>query len=42
MTKKKDDKEEEVKTTIKDLKMKHIPLYLCPKLKRGKKKKKNN
>ena len=28
---KKDDKEEEVKTTIKNLKMKHIPLDLRPK-----------
>ena len=31
---KKDDKEEEVKTTIKNLKMKHIPLDLRPKLTR--------
>ena len=33
---KKDDKEEEVKTTIKNLKMKHIPLDLRPKLTRAK------
>ena len=32
---KKDDKEEEVKTTIKNLKMKHIPLDLRPKLTRA-------
>ena len=33
---KKDDKEEEVKTTIKNLKMKHIPLDLRPKITRAK------
>ena len=33
---KKDDKEEEVKNTIKNLKMKHIPLDLRPKLTRAK------
>ena len=32
---KKDDKEVEVKTTIKNLKMKHIPLDLRPKLTRA-------
>ena len=32
---KKDDKEEEVKTTIKNLKMKHIPLDLRPKFTRA-------
>ena len=32
---KKDDKEEEVKNTIKNLKMKHIPLDLRPKLTRA-------
>ena len=32
---KKDDKEEEVKTTIKNLKMKHIPLDMRPKLTRA-------
>ena len=32
---KKDDKEEEVKTTIKNLKMKHIPLDLRPNLTRA-------
>ena len=41
MTKKKDDKEE-VKIAIKYLKMKHIILYLRPKLTRVKKKKKND
>ena len=40
-TKKKDDKEE-VKIAIRYLKMKHITLYLRPKLTRVKKKKKND
>ena len=35
VTKKEDNKEEEVKTTIKNLKMKHIPLDLRPKLTRA-------